>query len=308
MVICVGEILADMIAKPTEDGIVYSRHAGGAPFNVACDIARLGGSAGFYGCVGNDLIGKFLCGFANKRGLKYKNIKTIDDRNTTLAFVDLDENGDRNFCFYRKNTADYCLDVADIPEIVKKADIVNIGSLPMSEECGRQFYRELIKAVKAAGKKIVFDVNFREDVFPDKKKAVEIYGEFVEAADIVKFSQDEIFIFESGKTHADAAKKLAKNGKSVFVTLGGEGSLYCKNGELIKVGAIPVKPVDTTGAGDAYFAGVLSVLDRDGFDGIKKAMLTGSVCGSLTTLKKGAIEAFPFPCEVEKRIDEISQE
>lgn len=306
MVICVGEILADMIAKPTENGIVYSRHAGGAPFNVACDIARLGGSAGFYGCVGNDLIGKFLCGFASKCGLKYENIKTVNDRNTTLAFVDLDENGDRNFCFYRKNTADYCLDIADIPGIVEKADIINLGSLPMSEECGRQFYRELIKAAKLKGKRIVFDVNFREDVFPDKKKAVEIYGEFVEAADIVKFSQDEIFIFESGETHAEAAKKLAKSGKSVFVTLGGEGSIYCNGDKLIKVAAIPVKPIDTTGAGDAYFAGVLSVLDGNGFGDIRKAMLTGSVCGSLTTLKKGAIEAFPFPEEVEKRIDEIS--
>ncbi len=295
-----------MIAKPTEDGIVYSRHAGGAPFNVACDVARLGGDAGFYGCVGNDLIGKFLSGFAKKRGLKYENVKTIDDRNTTLAFVDLDENGDRNFCFYRKNTADYCLDTADIPEIVEKADIINLGSLPMSEECGRKFYRELIKAAKASGKKIVFDVNFREDVFPDKKKAVEIYSEFIDAADVVKFSQDEIFIFESGKTHAEAAEKLARKGKRVFVTLGGEGSIYCDGDKLIKVDAISVKPVDTTGAGDAYFAGVLSVLDKDGLNGIKRAMLTGSVCGSLTTLKKGAIEAFPYPEEVAKRIDEIS--
>lgn len=70
--------------------------------------------------------------------------------------------------------------------------------------------------------------------------------------------------------------------------------------------AISVKPIDTTGAGDAYFAGVLSVLDREGLAGIEKAMRTGSVCGSLTTLKKGAIEAFPFPDEIKKRIAEIS--
>ena len=185
MIVCVGEILADLIAKETEEGIVYSRHAGGAPFNVACGVKKLGGNAEFYGSVGNDLIGKYLKEFASRRGLG-AHIRSIPDRNTTLAFVDLDESGDRSFCFYRKNTADYRFDESAIGEIVEKADIVHLGSLALGEEEGRAFYDRLIAAAKRAGKRVSFDANYREDIFPDRNEALKFYGKYLAAADILK--------------------------------------------------------------------------------------------------------------------------
>lgn len=148
-----GEILADMIAQPSDGILTYGRYAGGAPFNVACGIAKLGGEAGFYGRVGDDLIGDFLISFAQGKNLAYCNVKKLPDRNTTLAFVELDGDGDRHFCFYRKHTADYCFDEADIPEIIEKANIIYVGSLALSEERGRQFMDKLIAAAKSAGKK-----------------------------------------------------------------------------------------------------------------------------------------------------------
>ncbi len=292
MIICVGEILADLIAKETEEGIVYSRHAGGAPFNVACGVKKMGGDAEFYGSVGEDLIGKFLKEFASRRGLG-AHIQNVSDRNTTLAFVDLDENGDRSFCFYRKNTADYCFDASVIGEIAERADIVHLGSLALGEEEGREFYDRLIAAVKRAGKLVSFDANYREDIFPDREQALKIYAEYLAAADILKLSEEELYLFSGEKHEESAVRKLSK-GKKLFVTLGKRGSVFSENGgSVIKVCAPDLRPVDTTGAGDAYYAGVLYTLDTEGIGSVVNAMKRGCVCGTLTTQKKGAIEAFP---------------
>lgn len=292
MIICVGEILADLIAKETGEGIVYSRHAGGAPFNVACGVKKLGGDAEFYGSVGEDLIGKFLKEFASRRGLG-AHIQNVSDRNTTLAFVDLDENGDRSFCFYRKNTADYCFDASVIGEIAERADIVHLGSLALGEEEGREFYNRLIAAAKRAGKLVSFDANYREDIFPDREQALKIYAEYLAAADILKLSEEELYLFSGEKQEESAVRKLSK-GKKLFVTLGKRGSVFSENGgSVIKVCAPDLRPVDTTGAGDAYYAGVLYTLDTEGIGSVVNAMKRGCVCGTLTTQKKGAIEAFP---------------
>lgn len=305
MVICAGEILADMIARDVDGVMTYGRYAGGAPFNVACGIAKLGGKAGFYGKVGSDLIGDFLIDFTHKAGLDYCNVKKLEDRNTTLAFVELDSEGDRHFCFYRKHTADYCFDEADIEEIVAKADIIYIGSLGLSEKEGREFFDRLIEEGKKAGKTISFDVNYRDDIFPDPEAAKNIYSKYICLADIVKLSEEEVKLFSDKADMEEAVKDIAGKDKTVFVTLGAKGSMYCHKGEIKRAGAIKAKPVDTTGAGDAYFAGVLSVLDGCGIDAVEQAARTGSVCGSLTTLKKGAIDAFPSREQVEEQLKNL---
>nr|MDE5943506.1 carbohydrate kinase [Clostridia bacterium] len=107
MILCIGEILADMIGTVKDGTIWYERKAGGAPFNVACAAKIFGAEVKFAGSVGNDLIGDFLINFANGQNLDGVLINRDAERNTTLAFVELDEKGERSFCFYRKNTADY---------------------------------------------------------------------------------------------------------------------------------------------------------------------------------------------------------
>ncbi len=301
MVICVGEILADMIAREENGGTVYGRYAGGAPFNVACGIAKLGGKAGFYGCVGQDGIGDFLVRTAEARGFSYLRIDRLADRNTTLAFVDLDAGGERSFSFYRRHTADYALDRARIGEIAERAGIVHLGSLPLSEREGRAFYDELIEAAKARGKKIAFDVNYRSDIYADEAEAVKISRAYIRKADIVKVSAEEGELLTGEKDPAAAAQCLAEGDKTVFVTLGKAGSLCRRGKETLRTPAEKAAVVDTTGAGDAFFAGVLTVLDGEGAGSLEKALRIGSICGSLTTQKKGAIDAFPARAEVLRR-------
>lgn len=300
MILCVGEILADMIGSVQNGETIYERKAGGAPFNVACAAKRFGAATGFVGSVGSDLIGDFLEQFAAGRGLDFLSLKRDTERSTTLAFVQLDASGERSFCFYRKNTADYHLpEIGD--ECIGRADIVHIGSLMLSEPCGREYAYALAERVHRAGRKVSFDVNFRTDIFRDTESALKIYREMIRLADIVKFSEDEAGAF--GKAYLETLSD-----KLVCVTLGGAGSEWRRDGRRGRVPSVKVHPVDTTGAGDAFYAGVLSRLDgaenknwTDDF--LTEALFFGNICGALNTLGKGAIDALPTLAQAEEYFD-----
>lgn len=298
MILCVGEILADMIGTPKDGSLYYERKAGGAPFNVACAAKKFGAEVKFVGSVGCDLIGDFLVAFAEKQNLDEVLINRDLKRNTTLAFVELDENGERSFCFYRKNTADYNLPY--IPEsIFSAANIVHIGSLMLSEKTGFDYAEGLAKRARAEGKVISFDVNFRTDIFKDRESAVKLYKKIIDHADVVKFSEDELEVFGEKYVKEKLADKL------VCISLGGEGSEWRYKGKSNRVPSIAVKPVDTTGAGDAFYGGVLSRLDKIppqcwNADRLDEAFRFANVCGALNTLGRGAIDCLPDLETVEK--------
>lgn len=299
MILCVGEILVDMIAQDNNGSISYLRKAGGAPFNVACAISKYGIDSSFVGSVGDDTIGKFLESFIKKQNLKSYLVEKNMNRNTTLAFVDLDEFGERSFCFYRKNTADYILpQISD--SMLDSSNIIHIGSLMLSHTEGIEYAKKLISRAHAKNKLVSFDVNFRIDIFENVEHAVSVYNEIIELADIVKFSEEELDIFSYSYAH-ELKDKL------VCISMGKNGSQYIYNDLKNNVLSIKVKPVDTTGAGDAFYAGVLSQID-----GLEKSEWTkekldyafkfGNICGALNTLGKGAIDNLPTKEEVLKRM------
>lgn len=291
MILCVGEILADMIGTVKDGSLWYERKAGGAPFNVACAAKKFGAEVTFAGSVGCDLIGDFLVKFAGGQNLDEVLITRDSKRNTTLAFVELDEGGERSFCFYRKNTADYNLPY--IPQnIFDGANIVHIGSLMLSEKAGFEYAESIAKRARKQNKILSFDINYRTDIFKDRQSAVRIYKKIISYADIVKFSEDEVEVFTENYI------KTELNDKLVCISLGGNGSEWRYKGKRSRVPSIKVKPVDTTGAGDAFYGGVLSMLDK-----IQPALWTeetlnsvfafANVCGALNTLGRGAIDCLP---------------
>ena len=290
MLLCIGEILADMIGEEKNGITTYERKAGGAPFNVACALKKFGREVGFVGSVGDDLIGQFLIQYARDFGMDTTHIHLDRERNTTLAFVELNEEGDRSFCFYRKGTADYHLPAIS-DELLQQTDIVCIGSLMMSDSNCVEYALDIAKRAHAYGKLVAFDVNYRTDIFRDTESAIATYKRILAVADIVKFSEDEVAIFTEAYVES-LTEKL------VLITLGKEGSAWRYKGRENKLPTITVKPVDTTGAGDAFFAGALSVLDghvgqpfsEEVFDAMLKF---GNVAGALNTTGRGAIDHLP---------------
>lgn len=292
MILCIGEILADLIGKEENGRYSYDMFIGGAPFNVAVNAKRAGAKVGFVGRVGKDPIGKFLISTAKKANLDYTDIQTDGERNTTLAIVSLN-NGERDFAFFRHDAADFNIDINKI-DIKRYTDlnIVHLGSLMLSEEKGRVFAENIVKTVKNEGKLLSFDVNFRMDLYNDTESAIKAYKPFIEAADILKFSDDEIKTYTKREDLGAAVKAVKKDNTLLLISMGSRGSMYVYNDLSGVIPSKKVVPVDTTGAGDAFFGTALAYLDEKEFtkENIEFALKKGNEAGAGTILFKGAVK------------------
>ncbi|MBR4496058.1 MAG: carbohydrate kinase [Acholeplasmatales bacterium] len=293
MILCIGEILVDMIGNEKNGVTSFERYPGGAPFNVCAGINRLGGKAGFIGSVGNDLMGHFLKSFVDKLNLEYQDIYLDNEHNTTLAFVANSADGERSFSFNRKNTADYQIKIESL-EKIKDANIIHLGSLMLSEKKGIKIADEVVRLTKKYNKLLSFDVNYRDDIFNSKEEAINISLTYLKKADIVKLSEDEVKLL-SGLDDLDLGiKKITLDNQLVLVTLGSNGSRFYFKGMTETVPTMKIKAVDTTGAGDAFYASILKHVDELDFNNIKKEELVNilsdaNICGARACMQKGSL-------------------
>ena len=164
-ILCIGEMLIDF--TPVKDmKNTFTANPGGAPANVAVSIARNGVRAGFLGKLGNDDFGKLLKKTLEDDGVEILCPELTDEATTTLAFVSLDENGDRSFTFARKPGADMLLDIKDVEKIdFDKWDMVHAGSVSQSGLPEREAVLYAIRKAKENGKLVSFDINFRDKIW-----------------------------------------------------------------------------------------------------------------------------------------------
>ena len=297
MILSIGEILADMIGEKENGNTVYRMFCGGAPFNVAFNAAKSGAKTAFIGNVGDDVIGRELKSIAQSTLIGDVRIGLDRERNTTLAFVSVSEKGERDFTFFRKGTADYNLD-ADAIDLSKYEGlgIVHLGSLMFSEKEGRRFASKIIKKVKDGKYLLSIDANFRMDLYDSVEEAVEAYKPFIEKADILKFSDDEILDYTGAESIEKGAESLVKPGRLLAVTMGNKGSMLWFDGKkYIVPPSEAVEPVDTTGAGDAFYGALLARIDEKGYRNLTigdviKAFEYANKKGGEATLHKGAIQ------------------
>ena len=291
MILSIGEILADMIGEEKNGTQTFRACCGGAPFNVAVNAKRAGAKVGFIGRVGKDSIGRFLQAQVEKAGLDYTDVQTDEHRNTTLAFVAL-KDGERDFAFYRHDTADFHIKTSAIDFKNKEINIVHLGSLMLSETSGRKCARKVLKKVRSLGKKLSFDVNFRKDIYKDFEEAVKLYRPYIENADIVKFSEDEILEYTGQRDLQSAMNSVYRKDSLLIVTLGAQGCTYRLNGLQGSVPPERVTPVDTTGAGDAFFGTFLADIEGKEWnkENIENALKKANIAGALTTQFLGALQ------------------
>ena len=302
MLISIGEILVDIF----DNGSSRTALPGGAPFNVACNALLYTKQVGFVGAVGNDEYGRLLIDTAKEKPFSFTNIKVLDDYYTSKAIVTLD-NGERSFRFDRSGGADYRLDISDIDiSSIKDEDIVHIGSLMLSEKEGRDYFYQLIDKIRTSTKaKISFDINYRDDIFSSPSEAKKIFINALNKADILKFSEGEIKLLSDKDDIKEGLHALLNKNQVAVVTLGSKGSLFYKDGKTVSVPTYPVKPVDTTGAGDAFYSYFLaSLVNHPNFinneEEIIKYLKRANIAGGLCTLKKGAINTAPNSEEIEE--------
>lgn len=308
MILCVGEILADMIGGAEGGSIGFRAFAGGAPFNVAVGARRAGAQVGFIGRVGDDVVGRFVVGEAQKAHFDFLDIQTDPERNTTLAFVSLTD-GERDFTFHRHETADYHIDFDAIDFArYEGLRILHLGSLMLSEKAGRDFAARIAKWARKEGVTLSFDMNFRMDTYRDFAEARAAYAPYVEAADIIKFSEDELALYTGIEDIETAIKSIARKDQLFVLTLGSQGSMYYYNGERATVPTEPVTPVDTTGAGDAFFGTLLAKIESGARDKatLERALREANAAGARATQHLGAVVLSDGESE-DETVDRVAQ-
>ncbi len=265
-IIAIGELLIDFTPVKKESGAFFKQNPGGAPCNTITMAQRLGSKTGFIGKVGLDRFGTYLGNILKAQNIDVSGLIFTPEYNTTLAFVHLDESGDRSFSFYRKNCADIMLEKSDIDfTLLDQTQLLHFGSLSFTDEPSRSTVIHTVEYAKQKGKMISYDPNYRPLLWHSEAAAIEGMKIGLKYADMVKVSEEEAFLLSGESNMHSAAEKLYQEGiKLVCITLGEKGSFYYhKNGYGIVPG-YNSKVVDTTGAGDAFFgATVHQILQRN---------------------------------------------
>lgn len=313
-IVALGELLIDFTeAGSSRDGKkLFEQNPGGAPANLLTVAAHMGYQTEFIGKVGTDMHGNFLKRVLEEEGIGTKYLIQDEKYFTTLAFVEIAENGERQFPFSRKPGADTQLCAEELDrKLLGNCKIFHFGSLSLTDEPARTATTEAVEIAKKAGAIVSYDPNYRESLWTDKKKAVETMKSVIPYAEMMKVSDEELVLLTGVEDYSQAAAQLLDMGpKLIAVTLGSEGVLLATRQRQEKVTGFKVQAVDTTGAGDSFWGGFLSEylkqekdLEDFTWDGIKKCAICGNATAALCVQQRGGIPAIPKKEEVEQFIN-----
>ncbi|WP_097707504.1 aminoimidazole riboside kinase [Escherichia coli] len=296
-----GDAVVDLL--PESDGRLLPC-PGGAPANVAVGIARLGGTSGFIGRVGDDPFGALMQRTLLTEGVDITYLKQDEWHRTSTVLVDLHDQGERSFTFMVRPSADLFLETTDLP-CWRHGEWLHLCSIALSAEPSRTSAFTAMTAIRHAGGFVSFDPNIREDLWQDEHLLRLCLRQALQLADVVKLSEEEWRLI-SGKTQNDRdICALAKEYEiaMLLVTKGAEGVVVCYRGQVHHFAGMSVNCVDSTGAGDAFVAGLLTGLSSTGLSTDEREMRRiidlAQRCGALAVTAKGAMTALPCRQELE---------
>lgn len=310
-VAALGELLIDFTCLSTDaDGYpTMAAHPGGAPANYLAALTKFGAKTAMIGKVGSDAFGRLLIKTLKGTGIDTRGMLVSDDVFTTLAFVTLDDSGNREFSFARKPGADTQLRFDEIDlSVIDASKVLHFGTLSMTNEPARDATYKAVEYAAGHGKLISFDPNLRKPLWDDLDEAKRQMLWGLRHADIVKISDEETeFLF--GIAPEEGAKHIIDSFgvRLVYVTCGAEGCFYrtkTASGFVKALSGIAVK--DTTGAGDIFGGSAMYGLLRAG--GVPEKLtaeelenIVSFACASagLSTTKAGGISSVPELIEVE---------
>jgi fructokinase len=310
-IVAIGEVVADIYRDESSSAVElpFTARPGGAPANVAVAAARLGEEAAFAGSVGRDLFGDFILRALEAEGVQTSAVRRCEPpTRTSLAFVEIGEDGDRSFTFYRSDpAADELISPEDISEeFLSGASFVNFGSILLIKDPARSAVRKAARLAHDLTIPTAFDVNFREHLWSSVEAAREAVDPLLDFSTIVKLGDDEVAPLLGTESTEEAAQQLLGRGISlVLVSLGPEGAFYATQEFSGHVPAFEVEVVDATGAGDAFLAATLVHLSEDSkgsFDEerVREAVRRGTAAGALACTDYGAMRALPSKSELER--------
>ena len=293
-----GDAVVDLIP---EGELHYLKCPGGAPANVAVGVARLGGESAFIGRVGADPFGRFMADILAREGVDIAALRLDPDHRTSTVLVALDDEGERSFTFMVRPSADQFLEPADLPGFGAGQWLLTC-SIALANEPVRASCLQAMAVIKAAGGRVCFDPNLRPEVWGDPAEMLPLVREAIALADVVKLSSDELQLL-SGEDDLAAGLATISGPALVLVTRGAAGVVARLEGELLEWVGPKVTPLDTTGAGDAFVAGLLAALAQGErlpvLSDLPAILAQAHGCGALATTAKGAMTALPTRTELD---------
>lgn len=313
-ILCIGELLIDFfcsdIGVNLAEGSHFIKQAGGAPANVAAAIARLGGVAAFAGKVGSDPFGDFLIQTLNEVKVNTDLIVRDTSALTTMAYVSLQSDGERDFMFNRGADGNFV--TQDLPLAkLHEAAIVHFGSATamLGGDYLEAYFDFMIKA-REEKQFVSFDPNYRSSLWGNRtEEFINLASKGISLADFVKVSEEELQLISGSEDLNVGVTELHRLGaKVIAVTLGKNGTLISNGTDHATIPSISIQSIDSTGAGDAFVGAVLVQLSQISNQGIAnltfedwKVMIRfANQVGAIVCTKVGAIAALPTYDEVVK--------
>ncbi len=300
MILCCGEALIDMIPATTDaGGESFAPHTGGAIYNTAIALGRLGVQTGMLTGLSSDLFGQQLVEGLNASHVDTSHVIT-SDRPTTLAFVRLVD-GHATYHFYDENSAGRMLVPDDMPALHKDVAALYFGGISLACEPGANAYAALLDS-EVGGRAVMLDPNIRPGFINDAGRYRDRLNRMLKAADIVKVSDEDLNWMQPGPSSMrEKVGTVQKQGPSIVIlTRGGEGATgFLSDGTEVHAPAVKATVVDTVGAGDTFNAGVLAMLSERGEldkpniaqlskTSLKQALAHGARVAAVTVSRAGA--------------------
>ena len=304
-VVALGELLIDFTSQgvDAEGYPTMAAHPGGAPANFLAALAKFGAKTALLGKVGDDTFGKLLTTTLKNAGIETKGLIASKDVFTTLAFVTLDESGDREFAFARKPGADTCIQYEELDlSLIDQAKVFHFGTLSLTNEPARSATYRAVAYAKSKGKMITYDPNLRIPLWDDLNEAKKQLLWGLQQADVVKISDEEVQFLFGLDVEQGAAYILDKyDVKLVFVTCGADGCWFQNAKAKGKVPSLQnIKVVDTTGAGDIFGGSAvwqllqLNILPEElNEEQLQNIVRFACTSAGLSTTKSGGISSVP---------------
>lgn len=309
-VACLGELVIDLIPHSLRDGEwLYAPSPGGAPGNVAVGLARLGRRTAMLGKVGDEAFGRLIIAALERSGVDTTGLSRVGNEKTRLSVVTLAADGERDFIFYRDNPADSLIDTDDIaPTVISDARMLHVGILLMAAPRSAVAQNHAMQLAQVAGRPIAVDPNFRPSLWPSQEVMVKAARDVMAKATIVKLSEAELRLLGGAGPIEAAVRGLWHRGLKVLaVTKGAGGAELFTAGTRLSCRGYAVDAVDTTAAGDAFMASLMSGFLETGLDcgddaALAHILRTACGAGALAATKKGAMGSLPSGEEIARFI------
>ncbi|MBR7173015.1 MAG: carbohydrate kinase [Clostridia bacterium] len=315
-VVALGELLIDFApVSRSETGYpVLAAQPGGAPGNFLAALNKFGLRTAMIGKVGDDMFGRLLLGTLQAAGIDTSGVLADPSVFTTMAFVSLDESGNRDFSFARKPGADTCLRPEEVNEtLLRSTKVFHFGTLSLTDEPAAAATRKGIETAKASGALISLDPNLRKPLWNSEEDAKSAIEWSLRQADIVKISDEEIDFLWGLSPEEGAQKLIREYGVSlVYATLGPKGCHAVTASQAVTVSSPSgIHIVDTTGAGDIFGGSAMSQFLRTGKapkdlteEDLRQIVCFACTAASLSTQKHGGIASVPEETDVQAKMAE----